>query len=298
MKMLRTTINSRQARTALSDDQLRRMAPSIFATEPWNQVSENYKFIPTSGIIAKMREEGFVPVAANQSASRIDGKSEFTKHLIRFQRAEYLGRTDLEVVPEIAMVNAHDRTSTYQLHAGVWRLVCFNGLTAMGEEFGSIKVRHMGPVDIIKDVIEGSFTIIEEAKRACDKAAEFSRIKLEPQHQHALALAAATLRWEPIPDAPQGMAFPINPNDLLRPRRFIDMAGNTMENQHARSDMPKPDLWHTFNVVQENLLKGGVSGRTSTGGRTHTRQVKSVGEDLRLNRSLWALAEELAKIVG
>lgn len=291
-------IAGKQARFALSNDQLRAVCPSIFATEPWAEVSDQYRFIPTIDVVEKMRTEGFVPVEAIQSRSRIEGKGDFTKHMVRFQRSENLGRTDLDIVPEIAMVNAHDRTSTYKLYGGIWRLICHNGLIAQSDVFGSVNVRHSGPQDIIGDVIEGSFKIIENATAACDRAGEFSRIQLQPQHQHAMALAAASLRWEPIPNAPDGKAFPIAVGDLLKPRRWADMQGNDQNNHHARSDVAKPDLWTTFNVIQENLLKGGVKGHTTTGGRMTTRQVKSVGEDLRLNRSLWVLAEELAKIAA
>jgi len=41
-------------------------------------------------------------------------------------------------------------------------------------------------------------------------------------------------------------------------------------------------------------LRGGDRGRAATGRRTTTRPVKSVGEDLRLNRALWTLTERLA----
>jgi hypothetical protein len=51
-------------------------------------------------------------------------------------------------------------------------------------------------------------------------------------------------------------------------------------------------------VVQEHLLRGGDRGRAATGRRMITRPVKSVGEDLRLNRALWTLTEKLAEAVS
>jgi len=57
-----------------------------------------------------------------------------------------------------------------------------------------------------------------------------------------------------------------------------------------------PDLWTTFNTVQENLIRGGLRGRTAKGNRTSTRAVKGVSENVRLNKALWTLAEKMAQL--
>jgi hypothetical protein len=51
-------------------------------------------------------------------------------------------------------------------------------------------------------------------------------------------------------------------------------------------------------VVQEHLLRGGDRGRSASCRRATTRPVKSVAEDLRLNRALWTLTEKLAEAVS
>ena len=57
-----------------------------------------------------------------------------------------------------------------------------------------------------------------------------------------------------------------------------------------------PDLWTTFNRVQENIIKGGVRGRNATGKRVTTRAVNGIDQDIKLNRALWVLAEEMRKL--
>jgi len=69
----------------LTDDDLFRMAPSIFAEAPHESRSDRYAMIPTSAVIAGLRQEGFTPYHAAQGKSRIEGKADFTKHLIRFR---------------------------------------------------------------------------------------------------------------------------------------------------------------------------------------------------------------------
>jgi hypothetical protein len=67
-----------------------------------------------------------------------------------------------------------------------------------------------------------------------------------------------------------------HPNYLTAIRRDEDKASN---------------LWNTFNVVQENILKGmNIRIPTNHGKRT-LRPVKGINENLRLNTALWNLAE-------
>lgn len=48
---------------------------------------------------------------------------------------------------------------------------------------------------------------------------------------------------------------------------------------------------------QENLLKGGLSGRTAQGKRTQTRPVNGIDGDVKLNRALWVMAENMLNLL-
>jgi hypothetical protein len=63
---------------AISDDEMRRFAPSVFASQPIEGVSERYSFLPTSSIINGMRENGWVPVSAQEQSIRIEARREFS----------------------------------------------------------------------------------------------------------------------------------------------------------------------------------------------------------------------------
>lgn len=265
--------------TALNNEQLQRVAPSIFAAAPWERVSEKYAFIPTIQVVDALRAEGFEPVKAMQSKTRIEGKGEFTKHLIRFRRAQ-----DLEVVrgtelPEIVLVNSHDRSSSYQLSAGIFRLVCSNGMVVKSSSFGDIKVQHSG--NIVDRVIEGSYSIINDMPKVMEQVEGMKALTLDGHAQHAFAKAALELRY-PTDEAGNSRS-PIAAEQLLRIRRYDDQTST---------------LWNTFQRVQENYIKGGLRGTGTTGKRTSTRAISSVTEDVRLNKALWMLAEELGKAVA
>ena len=77
--------NTRVLRTdaPLSEDQMRGAAPSVFAEGKHASRSERYTYIPTIDVLRGLRKEGFEPFMVAQGQSRVEGKAEFTKHMIR-----------------------------------------------------------------------------------------------------------------------------------------------------------------------------------------------------------------------
>jgi Domain of unknown function (DUF932) len=266
----------------MSDEQIMRVAPSVFATGRHESRSDRYTYIPTSEIVAGMRENGLVPVAAMQGRSRVEGKADFTKHLIRFRPAGEVvtARRIGGLYPEVVVVNSHDGTSAYQVMAGLLRLVCLNGMLVSDRELSSVKVPHKG--DVVGRVIEGSFTVVEESRRAIETADHWAGITLNRDEQQVMAEAAHMLRFA---DADGETTTAIRPEQLLAARRREDQ-GDT--------------LWHVGNRIQENAIRGGLQamGRDANNRpRMSTmRPVQSIDGDVKLNRALWRLGEEMARL--
>ena len=80
-----------RSETALSEEQMRQAAPSIFATAKHVSRSARYTYIPTIEVLRGLKKEGFEPFMVAQSKSRIKGKTEFTKHMIRMRHAGQVG---------------------------------------------------------------------------------------------------------------------------------------------------------------------------------------------------------------
>jgi hypothetical protein len=255
----------------LTNDQILQAAPSVFALEAHESRSSRYAYIPTSDIVAGLRSEGFMPFMVCQAKSRIEGKTEFTKHMIRFR---YASQIVSDTANEIILVNSHDGTSSYQMLAGCWRFVCQNGLI-VGETIEDLRIRHSGN-NILDDVIEGAYRIVGKFEQV-DSAKEMMKgIELQPRQQNAFANAALQLRYEPEDN------IPILGHQLNMARRDEDRGA---------------DLWRTFNRVQENLMQGGLQGFNRNGGKVTTRKVTGLNATLAINRGLWTLAEEMAKLV-
>jgi hypothetical protein len=181
----------------MTNQDLYKAAPSIFAAQPWHQMSEKYAFIPTIQVIDRMRQEGFQPVQAVQSRSRIEGKGFFTKHLVRFrdmrQGDQALAPALGQLYPELLLGNSHDGASAYWLDGGIYRLVCGNGLVVGDNIVSHMRVRHSGNAD---KVIDATYEIVEEMPKMLDSVEKFQAVRLEPGEQQAFATAALALRYD------------------------------------------------------------------------------------------------------
>ncbi|MDT4292386.1 DUF932 domain-containing protein [Methylomonas sp. MO1] len=261
-----------KTQSSLDNDALRRLAPSVFAETKHESRKETYKFIPTINIIEALRNEGFLPVYAAESRVRDETKKGFAKHLLRFRQHDGFSIVG-DVKPEIVLLNSHDGTSSYQLSAGLYRLVCSNGMIVADGQIDCVRVRHSG--NVIDNVIEGTYKIITETPRAIEHMDAMRGLNLTRDEQGIFAEVAKGLRW----DADETN---VKNDELLRPRRDADRS---------------PDLWTTFNVLQEKLLKGGVEVQNKKTKRSQRAQeVKGVGENVRLNKAIWTLAEEMRKL--
>ncbi|HEY0793452.1 MAG TPA: DUF932 domain-containing protein [Chthoniobacterales bacterium] len=259
----------------MSDDALRRVAPSVFAAQPMEGVSDRYSFLPTSSILKGMRGAGWLPVRAAEQPVRNAARQGFQKHCLRFARAEHLERGQLhQVRPELVLLNSHDRSSAYQLHCGLFRLVCLNGLVVADATFARIALKHAG---FHPDAVtQASFALLEAVPGVMDKVKLFQDRVLTDAERRELAAAAVAFRWGSAAQAP------VSPEKLLTPRRYGD---------------GQKDLWTTFNCIQENAVRGGQrdpSRRRPNGqGMPRSRALTGIDEDLRLNKALWEMAETL-----
>lgn len=253
----------------MTDEQLCECAPSIFAQAKHSSRSNKYTYIPTIEIVNGLRKEGFEPFLATQSRARKESKRNFTKHMIRLRHSNQFA--DKEAC-EIVLINSHDGTSSYQMMCGIFRFVCQNGMV-LGDTVEDIRIPHRG--DIVRDVIDAAYSIVDDFDTAKESIGNFKSTQLSLPETQAFASAALTLKYDDVENAP------ISSDQVLSARRQIDEG---------------EDLWTTFNRVQENILRGGQRGRSANGRRVKTRPVTSIDNNIRLNKALWVLANEMAAL--
>jgi hypothetical protein len=275
---------ARASEGSLSEDVLRRTVPSIFATEAHESRSERYTYLPTIDVVRGILDAGFALVEARQSRSAADRRGH-AKHMLRFRpgggerQVARVGDTFAEAI----LINAHDGSCSYQVLAGLFKLICSNGMVADEGGGEAIRVRHTG--DVIPEVVEGTRRVIERAELLLEKPRAWSRIGLTQGQRSAFAEAARIVRFG---DENGNVDSPVSPSQLLAPRRPQD-GGH--------------DLWTTFNVVQENVIRGGITGlRSDPRARSRvrrfsTRPINGIDGDVKLNRALWTLAQKLSESV-
>jgi len=103
-------------------------------------------------------------------------------------------------------------------------------------------------------------------------------VTLDRDEQHAFARSALALRYDPT-DAEAPAA--ITDSQLLVPRRVEDR---------------RDDLWTVFDRVPENLMKGGLHGRSRSGRAMSTRPIPGTDQNVKLNRALWMLAPAMRQM--
>lgn len=259
----------------LSNEQIARIAPSVFAENKHESRSERYTYIPTVDVLDGLRKEGFEPFSVSQGKSRIAGKAEFTKHMLRLRHVDAVINGNVgDTMNEIVLVNSHDGTSSYQMMSGLFRLVCSNGLVTCVETMQDIRVKHSG--DIVHNVIEGANQVLDGFGIITDVTENMRSLRLSAPEAAVFAEAALTLRYDD-----EEVTAPFSASELLRARRVEDT---------------DTSLWTTFNRIQENVMRGGIAGRTADGRRTRTREVQAIDSNIKLNKALWTLAERMAEL--
>ena len=257
----------------LSLDQAREKAPAIFATKPADYINLNrYKFTPTTDIINHMDTLGWKLTNAKQSKTKVPLRRNFGVHITEFQHPDlYIKNSEgrVEARPTVVLLNSHDGSRPINFEMGLFRLVCSNGLMVKDKDFGGFKERHTKyTLQEVQNMIEQKMLGLNST---VEKINRWSGIEMSAKDRRAFAIDALALRL-----GEEKVAEDYEIMEILSPRRDAD-APNT--------------LWHTFNRVQENIIRGGYQMNNRT-----ARPITNPIQDMVLNQGLWSLADKYATV--
>lgn len=255
--------------------------PAAFTNHPSPMVSDRYAFLPTTEVVKRLAYHGWFPVEVKQPRSK-DNK--YSKHIVVLESEDHgFNESRDGVRPNIIIKNSHNGTSCLDVSVGLFRLVCSNGLVVKdgyGEQF---KIRHsnytMENFDIMIEKVIAQFAKVYNQIEA------FSKHIMTDQEKLDYALKACLLRHPESEEATRAGLSEVGDLDyamLLKPKRNADQGD---------------DLWHTFNVVQERLLKGDyakVSLKKNNAVWTKNRNITAIDKNIKLNQDLWLLTEAFA----
>jgi hypothetical protein len=255
----------------LTFEQIKGVAPAVFQEAAAPHMSTSYAYIPTIRVLETLVEQGFTVHEVAQARPHKTDNDPYMKHMVRLRmpvKAKKVG----DIVTELVLINAHNGTARYYLYAGLYRMICSNGMMA-GETISSLVVAHRAAAYTKHHVLEGSYRIVEEEfPRLLQARDVMQQVTLSPVKQLTLASQAMSLRY------PTSVP-PFKPEQLLESRRPQD-DGDT--------------LWNVFNRIQENVIDGGMKSVSAMYGRVTTiRPIERVDQRVKINRGLWDAAMAL-----
>jgi len=249
---------------------VRKAAPAVFGRTA-RHMTDRYQQVKTGQVLEGLLERGYrITMAKQEQARKRDPLT--VRHMLTLAHEKALARRDYkEGVPTLLVVNSHNGRSTLKFSTGFYRFICANRLI-VGTTEQEFVFRHAAkPLAGLDAALE---QLLERTRISLEHMADWQRITLSDRKVVSFAQKAAELRF----GAEAARGYP--QESVLRPRRAGDEAN---------------DLWHVMNRVQENLVRGGVEGKSANGRRVTSKSVNNITLDLAFNRGLWTLAEEFAE---
>jgi hypothetical protein len=274
-----------QSTKFLSLEEIKEMAPSVFTTNGSKDTSDKYTHIPTDRVIRDLEVLGWKVADVKEVAARKEDNKGFQKHLVVFRNEDVVitGEDGDTVYPQILLTNSHDGKNSFKFQAGLFRMICENGLVIADESFEDYSIRHMGyDFDALQSLIKDMVSNLDLTVESMNK---MKKIELDEKQQIELAKRLLDIRLENTG----------NTYDEDQPK---------MINWSQRKEDNGADLWSIFNRQQENIIEGnfkyfneekygkyenvnmGLIGRNA-------RPIKNFKQDMDVNKKMFAAALEL-----
>lgn len=258
----------------LTREQIAKFAPTVFASNPSPEVSKHYTHIPTSTIMEDMEKLGWGVVDAQEVRSRTPHTKGFQKHLLVFRNNDIVinGEDGDTVFPQILLTNSHDGKNAFKFQAGLFRMICSNGLVVSTQDFENVKMRHMGYT--FEDLQKNIHSMVERLPLTVESMNKMKNTILSEPQKVDFAKNALKSRFSDQ----ELNRIQIDLNELLTPRRREDEGDN---------------LWNVFNVIQEKIIEGDFDYVFGTKSRK-ARKIKNFQQDQKINTKLFNTALEYA----
>ena len=262
-------------------EELKEIAPSIFTKKGSDKTSSKYTHIPTDRVINDLELLGWKVVDAKEVNARQD--KGYQKHLVVFRNPDVSinkkstnvdGEVFEDIVfPQILVTNSHDGKNSFKFQAGLYRMVCENGLVIADQQFEDYTIRHMGyDFEALQGVIKDMISNLDLTVESMNK---MRKIELDENQQFEFAKKLLDIRVE----GTDNMYKEDQIGDILVPQRKEDFGD---------------DLWSVFNRVQENIVEGNFKyyNAKTLGSERQARPIKNFKQDMDVNKKLFSAALE------
>jgi hypothetical protein len=250
-------------------EELREIAPSIFTKKGSDNTSSKYSHIPTDTVIKDLELLGWNVVDAKEVKAR--KQVGYQKHLVVFRNPDVVinGKDGDTVYPQILLTNSHDGKNSFSFQAGLFRMICENGLVIATKQFEAMKIRHMGyDFETLQGVIKNMISNLDLTVESMNKMKE-TELTEEQTFKFAKQLLETRVAGSKNKFGDEAIA------DILTPQRKEDKGNG---------------LWEVFNRVQENIVEGNFQYLTPSGKLRQARPIKNFRQDMNINAKMYEQA--------
>lgn len=238
------------------------LTEAVFGKGVHPRRTDRFVHIDSEAIVERFAENNWFPHQSSQVRARNPEMAQYSKHLVTFRNPDM--PTVNGIIPQVVLINAHNGATTARLMAGLYRFLCANGLIVSENEFATFKVRHSS--DALDQISEGIKQVVTSVPLIVGKSEQMNEIILNPVDRLNLSSNVIERIWTKDQNKPFEAA------QLLDARRSEDM---------------NPTLWNTYNVIQENLMKGGLVGKTASNRERVMRGITNIDRSVEVNQILW-----------
>lgn len=258
-----------QSQNFKSLEELKEIAPSIFTKKGSDNTSSKYTHIPTDTVIKDLQLLGWNVVDAKEVKAR--KQVGYQKHLVVFRNNDVVinGKDGDTVYPQILLTNSHDGKNSFSFQAGLFRMICENGLVIATKQFENYKIRHMGyDFETLQGVIKDMISKLDLTVESMNKMKE-TELTEEQTLDFAKQLLETRVAGSKNKFGDEAIA------DILTPQRKQDKGNG---------------LWEVFNRVQENIVEGNFQYLTPGGKLRQARPIKNFRQDMNINAKMYEQA--------
>lgn len=262
----------------LEDNEIKHICPVAFKSEMSTQevanlgLSHHYSFVPTMNVVKDLQTMGWDCVDAKQVKSRKKSTQGYQKHMMTFEHPKYKVE-GVEEYPQLLLTNSHDGGNAFQLSAGIFRLVCSNGLVIKTEDYGSQRLIHKGySFEAVQEMVEGFIATIDETMT---RITAMKQKELNQEEMVEFAKQAALLRFTSKSYNEGNIDKVVYIDELLEATRKEDSGKR---------------LWEVFNRVQERLVGGNYHYKGTKDKPRKARPIKNFKQNFTVNQKLSELA--------
>lgn len=254
-------------------------APAFVSKDKSPTRLSRYEFVNSMDVVRALYDRGWVvdsygQEGKNKVANDRD-RVEYKRHWAVFKNAKLdMLNNDNEFVPRFMFVNSHDGTSRFDIIFLVLRKVCTNGLF-LTRSFQQRRIRHDKGILSETDIESFIHNMDSYYDEVMSKSSVMKSIYLTQSEKLEFARHCKEIRWK----YRDNKSFKLNEERLLEPRRDSD-----------RGD----DFWRVFNVVQENITKGGVltdDSKFDKPKRYTTRDLQDKFYEIEMSKNLLKLVD-------